>query len=186
MKRAQLIEWGIIVIALIFGFKFLEGCISLIIQFSYAFGEPDIATTLLPVILVLGLYAAGFFLVIKNSHKLAIYLAGSDSPDTNISLRIGKRSMLQVILIGICCFTILSRLADIIYFLFPAFRHEVRGNRLLDLSANSTSPDKITFVIDLIAIILAMIIIYASKNIADWMIRKNEPDELILDSSPEN
>ena len=32
MKRIQLIEWGIIAISLIFGYKFAEGMISVVIQ----------------------------------------------------------------------------------------------------------------------------------------------------------
>jgi len=187
MKRAQLIEWGIVVIALIFGYKFFESIITVFIQFFYGITSPDFGADLLRTFLIMGLYAAGFIVVIKNSHKLAVYLSGPDSPENTLPVKIGKRPMLQVILIAICAFTVISNIADIIYYLFEAFRNEVRSKGILDLyDSSNQSPGKYTFIVNCMEIVVAIIVIYSSKNIADWLIRKNEADELVFDSKPEN
>ncbi len=187
MKRAQLIEWGIIVIALIFGYKFVESIITVLVQVIYGLTSPDLATEMIRMLVIIGLYATGFLVVIKNSHKLAVYLSGPDSQENNLPVKIGKRSLLQVILIAICAFAILTHLADIIYYIFEVFRNEVRTKSLLDLHEDySGAPITYTITIKCIRVVIAIILIYASKNISDWLIRKDEADELVFDSKTEN
>ena len=74
MKRAQLIEWGIIVIALIFGYKFFEAIITLFIQLIYGFDGRLIVPDVLTALLAIGLYVVAS----KNISELLIRKSEAD------------------------------------------------------------------------------------------------------------
>jgi ABC-type enterochelin transport system permease subunit len=114
---------------------------------------------------------------------MAVYISGS-SPDESLSLKIGKRSLLRVILIGICIVTILSNIAEILLYLFEAFKEGAGRRNPYDDDMKKVSKD--VFTIAAIRTIVAFVILYFSKEISGWFIRKNEADELIFDSNPEN
>jgi len=186
MKRAQLIEWGIIVIALIFGYKFFEAIITFFIQLIYGFDGRLIVPDVLRALLAIGLYIACFAILIKNSDKIAQYMSRAADPSANeLAVKIGKRSMLQVILIAICITTILSGIADIIYYVFEMFKTGVQRRGFEDPPMNFL-PGQYVFIVKVIQLILAVIVIVASKNISELLIRKSEADELVFDSKPEN
>ncbi len=185
MRRTQLIEWGIIVIALIFGYKFFEGIISLFIQTIYLYDSGQLATGILRMVLIIGFYAVAFILLIKNSHKAAAYLSGPGTAENSLPVKISKRSLLQVILISICVFTILTNIADTIYYIFDLFRQEVQRKGMLE-NVMGSSASKYNFAVHCMEIVIALIAIYFSKNIADALIRKDEAEELAFDSKPEN
>ncbi|MBC7947096.1 MAG: hypothetical protein H7Y42_04395 [Chitinophagaceae bacterium] len=186
MKRVQLIEWGIIVIGLIFGYKFVESILSLFIQIVYGWGYPDIAADILRVLLISAVYGIALFILLRNSHRLAAYFS-QPSGDEHVAIKIGKRSLLQVILIALCLFIILTTVSDLIFYIFDAFRNEVRPRGILDIADGyNPSADKYSFVINFIKILLAIIVIYSSKRISDWLIRRDEADELVFDSTPQN
>jgi len=184
MKRSELIEWGIVVIALIFGYKFIEALLSLIIQIVYGFDRPGFTLDIFRFLPIIALYAVVFIALITRSDKIGTYFSRADNANNEIHIKIGKRSMLQVILIAICISTILSNVAEVIYYLFDAFRRDVHTRAITDQFENGdTPPSTYSFVVNLIRIVIAIIVIYFSKNIADQMIRKNEADELVFDSN---
>ena len=180
MKRTQLIEWGIITVALIFGYKFFESLFSILVQVVYDFGREDQGKFLLRLVILTGIYALAFVLMIRKSSQIAVWLNGPADNDT-LGIKISKRSLLQVILIGICAVTILSKIAEIVLYLFETFKQEVgRRHEPDDNFANSYR-----FKLAAIETIVAFVILYFSKDISNWFIRKNEVDELIFESEPE-
>jgi hypothetical protein len=187
MKRIQLIEWGIIAIALIFGYKAFEGFLSLIMQFIAIIISGDEIYPLFIAFLLSAIYFVCLVVLIRNSRTIAVYLNGPQKGEDDIHFKIGKRPLLQVILIGICSFTIITNVANVIYFIVKAFKDEAGGdagmNKYLMLTRDQTS---IPAIISAIQIVFAIIIIYYSKNIAYTLIRKNEVDELTLDSKSES
>ena len=170
MKRAELIEWGIIAITLIFGYKFLEAIITLLFQLIYGFDGRLIMADMVRIILVIGIYAAFFIILVKNCNKIATTLS--------------PRAMLQVILIAIWA-TILCNIADIIYYIFESFKNDIQRNRFLE-DNTSLLPAKYIFIVKCIQVVVALLVIYLSKNISDLLIHKNEADELVFDSKTEN
>jgi hypothetical protein len=114
MKRIQLIEYGIVVIGIIFAFKFFESVFSGLIQLFYYFQAGGGAiSVLLPTVIMIAVYGISFITIIRRSHQIALYLSGKDSKE-DLHLKIGKRPLLRVILIGICVAAILSNLAEVI------------------------------------------------------------------------
>ena len=188
MKKIQLIEWGIIAIALIFGFKFFESVFSSLVFIAYewqdGYGEANrtIIFTLVPTIV----YAVGFIVLIRQSRAIAIYLAGlaGNASNENIPLKLGKRSLLHVILIAICMASILSNIPSILIYLFETFKNEV-GRRSLPVY-DRTKVTEFAFKTAAVQVVASFVVLYFSHNISSWFIRKNEADELSFESKAEN
>jgi hypothetical protein len=180
MKRTQLIEWGLITVALIFGYKFFEYTISFLVQVLYAFGEIDLGKLALRFLLICGAYATGFFILIRKSSQLASWINGPVENDS-INIKINKQSLLQVILIGVCSATILANIAEIISYLFEIFKQEV--GRSHDPIDNKDSNH--LFKLAAIRTIIAFVVLYFSKDISNSFLRKNEADKLTFESETE-
>ncbi len=180
MKRTQLIEWGIIITGLILGYKFFVSLFNLLLQIAYEFGEDGLGRLIIRLVILTAIYAAGFVLLIRNSSQIAGWVNGPAENDT-IPIKINKRPLLHVILIAICLVTILSNIAQIVLYLFEAFKQEV--GRRHEPADNFVSNYR--FKLAAIETIIALVILYFSKDISGWFIRKNEADELTFESEPE-
>lgn len=184
MKRVQLIEYGIVIIGLIFGYKAFDSFFGAMTQVLYSFGGMGNIEFeyLLPTLLILAAYTTCFIILIRKSRSIAVYLA-SNAASEDVPFKIGKRSLLQVVLIGICAITILVNLAEILLYLYESFRNEA-GRRNLSYDESNT-PRSLSFKLAAIRSIIAGVVLYFSKDISNWFIRKNEADELTFDSTPE-
>ncbi len=180
MKRTQLIEWGIITIGLIFGYKLFEGIFSALLALFYDF-SPDRSNDLVKLTIYFLTYAVSLILLIRKSSLIAKWLNGTSEND-NIPVKISKRSLLQIILLGICIATILSNIGYILLYLFEIFKNEV--GRSHDPGNNMVS--KYRFTISALESIIAFVVLYYSKDISGWIIQKNEADELTFESDLEN
>lgn len=185
MKKIHLIEWGIIIIALIFGYHFLVNIIALLTQLVISGSMVLEVEFLLKSLLVIGLYAVIFFIPVRYADKIAAAIVNKETGDDTLTFTLGKRSLLQVILISLCVWTIFNNVADIIFFIFTAFKNEVRTKDPFELleSKNMTVASVATQVI---RVVIALIIIPYSRHISNWLINKNEPEELTFDSKPAN
>lgn len=182
MKRSQLVEYGIIVIALIAGYKFFESIFSLIVQVAYDFqGGEDVSSFVIPYLLMVIIYFSSFILLIRKSRQISAYLVKNQENEV-IHLKINKKSLLQVILIAICILTILSNITTIILYLFDTFKHEV--SKRSDLFGPNEM-EKFRFKTAAIQTIIALVIVYFSKDISHWFIKKNDTEELIFESEAE-
>jgi hypothetical protein len=180
MKRTQLIEWGIITVGLIFGYKFFEGLFSILLRILYNFGQPGLSSDLTRLSVYCGAYAVSFVLLIRKSSQIAIWINGSSQNDI-VAVKINKHSLLQVILIGICAATILSKIAEILLYLFETFKNE--AGHFHEPIDNTVS--KFRFKLAAIEAIVAFVVLYFSKDISSWFIRKNKAEELTFESETE-
>lgn len=184
MKRAQLIEYSILIIGLIFGYKFFESILSAIVQIFYSLQSGgDFVDVLLPTLLFIALYAICFVMLIKRSRQIATYIS-KDSANEIIPVKIDKRSLLYVILIGIAVVTIISNAAEIILYLFDAFKKEVGRKSMSDFDTPTDS--KYRFKTAALQTIIGLVVLYFSNDICGWFIRKTVVDKLTFDSTNEN
>lgn len=179
MKKSQFIQYGIIVAGILFGYKFFESLVTMIGQlvFEVRNGE-DIGDFLLPYLLIVILYGAAFILLIQRSGTIASYLVRNQSNE-NLAIRIGKQSLLQVVLIGAGIITIITNIPGTVSYLFAAFKKEVgNGARLEEI-------EKIGFRAAAIEIIVALTILYFHREISSWFLKKQDANELIFESEEE-
>jgi hypothetical protein len=182
MKRSQLIEYGIITIGLIFGFKFIDnlfgGLVALISSSGMGF---DLGAALVPFLSYLFLYGAALFLLVQRSGQIATFLSKNYSNEP-IPIKIDKHSLLQVILIGICMATIIPYISYLGHYFYQSFKNGA-GART---SYEAIYADKQKFTVIAIQTIIAGLILYFSKDISGWFVRKKEVDIFILDSENDN
>lgn len=179
MKRSHLIEAGLVITGLIFGYKFLEGFISLLAQ-MYVFQEYGNGnfSEFVPVLLVEALYFLALALLIRNARPLAAYLTRSQ-PDERLPLRINLRTALQLVIIGIAIAQVLSTIAPVLLYLFDRFRYAIRHNSV-DLLLSGDERNQ--FALQAIRLVLAMLTLVFYREISGWFVRRKEADELTLES----
>lgn len=184
MKRLQLIEYGIISIGLISGYKFLENVVSVIFQLAYAFsdGLVDRISLLLPVFVLLAVYGLCFVILIRKSGQIATWLQGN-TPNDHIAVQLELKTLLYIILIGIMIFSIIKHSPKIIYYLFESFKNEISSKNLFTERATSVRQDE--FVLSSIQVIFAFLAIYFARNNTGLFICKNATDALTFQSESE-
>lgn len=183
MKRSQLIEYGIIVTGLIFGYKFFESVFSLFVQIIFSFDtRGDISSFLVRYLPVLILYLIAFILLIRRSGPIAWWLT-KDQSNENISVHIGKKPLLEILLICLAIATLLSNIADIVTYLFNSFRRDVA--RRPDLPFSDNTAEKMRFRVAAIETVASLIVLYYHRQVAGWFVKKNEANELIFESAEE-
>ena len=183
MKRIQLIEYGIIVIGLIFGFKFFEAIFSGLVQLYYFIEAGGGAIrVLLPTVIMVAIYGISFITIIRRSGEIAVYLSGKNIND-DLKLKIGKRPLLRVILIGICVAAIISNLAEVVLYLVETFRDEVGRGSFYGEETGKLS--NYAFKLSAIKVIFSIVVLYFAKDISYWLVRRDEVEELTFDSEPE-
>jgi hypothetical protein len=178
MKRTQLIEYGLVIIGIIIGYKFLEGLIFLVTQL---FERPGpYSKSLINYLLFSVVYLFAFILLLRNSRRIARWLNGSAENDT-LPLKVSKESLLQVALIAICILTVLSHIAEILLYIFQSFKKEVQGNR-----GSDSDISEFRFKMAAIQSGFAIIILCFSQQVSSWFIRKDDLEKLSFDSTVEN
>jgi len=184
MKRSQLIEYGIITIGLVSGYKFLENIISVIFQLAYAFKDDliDRISLLMPPFVLLAAYGICFFILIRRSGQIATWLQG-DSPNDHLAVKIDKKTLLYIVLIGIMTFSLITHVPKIIYYLYESFKNQVSSRNLFTVTETVVS--KSQFVLSALQAIIALLAIYFARTITGWFIRSNPADELTFQSTPE-
>jgi hypothetical protein len=183
MKRTQLIEYGLIVVGIYFAYKFFESIIGALVQVFYDLQTNGDLSNLPSYFFLTALYAVGFILIIRLSKKIAISINGA-ATDDNIPIKIGKRALLQVILIAICIATVLSNMAEILLYFYEIFKKKAgRGDFY---GTDRPAINEIRFKIVAVETIIALVVLYFSKDISGWFIRKDEVDELTFDSTNES
>lgn len=174
-----MIEWGIVTIALITGFKFVTSFLSVIIQFT-VLSETQVEM-ILRLLLVTAIYFVVFWLLLRYSEKIAALISGPDNGKT-LSLAIGKRALLHVVLIAVAISIIVSDLAAVVYNIFDMINNNPDGKGLTGLfDSFGFMGTRYTFMIALIAAIFLLVF---PRRIAYAVIGKEEPDVLTFDSKP--
>ncbi len=179
MKRSQFIEWGVITLGLIIGFKFLETLSDMFVRMAYnfTFKRFNVSNSIAPMVFLMVVYAIICFLLIRNSKRIALFINGKNNDDS-IPLKIGKRSLLQLILITICIVLILTKSGEIIYYLI----NMLTINEEDDYRDSIVSGLSQRFIVPATQIVLSIIVLYFHKTISYWFIPKDQADELIFDA----
>jgi hypothetical protein len=180
MKRTKLIEYALIVIAAIFGYKFFESVFGFVIQIilSTTGNSYDLAEALTPTLIISGAYLLLFILLIRQSRRIAIYLNGNKAEDT-VPIKIGKKAALQLVLLAVCFTAILSVLPELIMYLYESLKSKKGFERYPEYFPSLSKEE---LVIKVIKLVIALIVMATSKEIANWLLKNDGKDELILEA----
>jgi hypothetical protein len=173
MNRKQLIEFGIIAIAIIMVFKAIESILSILIAVIYRFSYGPEGNTPLIVanIIFIAIYLLVFLIFIKNRNAIANFIdqkpveGGADEakPIINIS----QQELLYIVFIILAVISLISGVSGIIGYIVQSFGREVSDGikeRVIyygDFKAN------------FIKIIIASVVIIFAKPLAEFFARRN-------------
>lgn len=186
MKKLQLIEYGIILCGLIFGYNFAMTFFYFISQVAFYLNDgsgPWSFGSVLSYLLLNLLFLAALFLLIRKSREVARFLCPDHQQDT-ISTKISKQSLLEVTLIAISVITIISNGPDILGYLFKSFRKSVRSGG--DVSGYLTDVENMKLKSALVQAIMAAVLLFFHRQVSSWFIRKDEAEALIFDTETDN
>jgi hypothetical protein len=177
----QLIEFGIVAIGLISGYKFFENTIAVFFQFAYLYADEGMEKLrmLLPALIMLLIYGTGFYFLIKKNGQLASWLQW-DGPNDIISIKTDARSLLHVILLGIIMFTLISNAPKVLFYLLESIKNEVSHKILF--TETTTIISKSDFWLSLAEVVIALPVTLFARTISSWFIRTNPVDELTFQS----
>jgi hypothetical protein len=186
MKRAQLIEIGILAVALICGYKFMESLISIVITTLYqlTYGYADTWSVVIQYLLFLAIYFAGFFLLIRYNKQIAHYIDKqgqpiSDTGPETIPLSIQQNSLLFIILIALCLATLIEEVPVILLSVFNYFKKEAGGLR-------NGSVDDLNFKAAAIKFTVTLIVLFYAKSISTWFSRESTSDKPLIETNSES
>jgi hypothetical protein len=179
MKKVHLIEWGIIVIGLIFAYSAFEALFAALVSLVYSPFELD--AEILWIFIFPIIYTIFFVLLVKNAGKIAGMFQPIEDDSPPLPIKIGKRALLQVVLIAISFSILVHGLADVAIYLIKSFKDAV-GKNYYSTQLENGSVGKYQFYAALARSVFAFLIVYFSKYICELFFRKNEKDELILET----
>jgi hypothetical protein len=175
MKRVQLIEIGILSVALICGYKFFESLISTIITtlYQFTYGYPEPWTFIFQYLIFTAIYFTAFFLLIKYCKWIADYIdkkgqqpiTDAESDTINISLQ--QSSLLFIILVAVCLITLIAEIPVILISVYNYFKKEAGGLR-------RGSVDDLNFKSAAIKFIFTLIILFYARSISSWFSRQSD------------
>lgn len=187
MKRVHLIEIGILAVALICGYNFVESLISIIMaslyQFTYNFG--DAWAGLFGYFIVVIIYFVAFFVLIKFSTPIAVYIdkqgqaPGVNTEAETINISIQQGNLLFIVLVAMCLITLIAEIPTLLISVYNYFKKEAGGIRFgtaedLDFKASAI---KFTFTI---------IILFFAKPISAWFSKQSLPEKPLIETPSES
>jgi hypothetical protein len=182
MKRSQLIEIGILAVALICGYKFIESLISIVITVLYEFtyGYRDIGPAIIQYLLLLAIYFAGFFVLIRYNKQIADYIdkqaqPAADSNQEAIHLSIQQSGLLFIILIALCLTTLITEIPLILLSIYNYFKSEAVG-------LHRGSPDDVNFKAAAIKFVFTLIVLFYARSISGWLSRQLPSDKPLVET----
>jgi hypothetical protein len=134
---------------------------------------------MLPIFILIAVYAVGFVILIRKSHQIANYL-GAFSENERFPVKINKISLLHIVLIALGIIVVIENIAEVLIYAYESFRSEVGRSSFLEGRMRSVGKDRFTVVA--VQTIIAFIIIYFSKPISNWFFGNDPVEELTLES----
>lgn len=185
MKRSHLIQIAIIAVSLICGYKAIESLAGAMITILYEFSYNDFSqSVIIQYILLTAFYFGIFFLSVRYNRQIADYIdkqgqstAGSGSETVN--LLVEQRSLLFIVIVGLCLVTLITEIPTIILSIYSYFKKEVGGNPF-------GSAADIDFKNAAVKFVFTLIILLFARLISAWFSRQISPDKTVIESKNES
>ena len=173
MKKLQLVELGIIATALIMAYKMITSLLTLVTSLLFGFGTGigrNITMAILPTALFFAFYTITFFLLARNVKPLARFIWRDN--EEFLDFKLTKVAVLHVIILAICLSSFLQTIPNILQYIAIKFINVDRYGE--DLEPAELRSDKIIFWNSMIGLIISVVLLIISKNIASFF-GKEEP-----------
>jgi hypothetical protein len=179
MKRVQLVEMGILVVALVLLYQFIIAFIALVAgilfissnQMDYI-GSSFFINYAIPLLL----YFCAVYLLVSYKRPLARLLNGKANKETEVPVSFSGRELLHAANIGICIIVFLDEIPQIISSLTGNWGSEnYLGENGLEIDRGLRGAQLYS---SIIRVILTIIFAFLAKAISNlWINKKDNPDQ---------
>jgi hypothetical protein len=183
MKKVQLIEIGILAVALICGYKFFDSLISTAITtlYQFAYGAGDSFTILLQYLVVAAIYFGLFVVLIRKRTPIAKYIdsQGETAPDTvdseKLTLSLHQNNLLFIVLVSLCLITLVTETPSILIGIYNYFKREV------STVMNTAVSEDVNFKAAAIKLVVTVIILYYARQLSDWFSKSSDQNKIVAE-----
>jgi hypothetical protein len=194
MKRIQLIEIGILIVALIVGFKSIESLFSVIVLFLYQTmddGRSGGWSFIIRYLVVAIIYFAAFLFLVNKTKWLAFYMNRQSDlkPDLlteepeRINIRVQQTGLLYIGLVVLCISSIVAHLPALLIYVYDYFKEIVGGVKGY-AEPIGESKEYIEFKTAAVSIIVTIVILAFAKPLAEWFTRFSKSGSSIIENNP--
>jgi len=172
MNRRQLIEFGIIAIAIILVFKAIESILVILVAVIYRFSYGPQGNTPLIIanFIFIAIYLVVFLVFIKNRNAISNFInqtpVEGDADDAKPIINISQQELLYIVFIVLAVISLISGVSGIIEYAVQSFGREV-GQGIKE------GIDYGDFKANFIKIIIASVVIIFARPFAEFFARRN-------------
>jgi len=182
MKRIQLIEIAIIVVALVCGFKAFDSLIGIVIAtfYQFAYSYTDAGPSIIQYILLTAIYFGIFLLLVRKRKLIALYIHGqgqaadTDTEEQAINITLYQDNLLFIVIVALCLVTLITEIPAILIGIYDYFKKESSGGRY--------SAENINFKAAAIKLVVTVIILFYAKPISKWFAGTSGPGTMVATS----
>lgn len=187
MKKVQLIEIGILAVALICGYKFLDTLISTAIttvyQVAYSYG--DSLALIFQYLVLAAIYFGLFLLLIRKRTWIASYIdkQGEPGPPPNdsdkINFSLTQNNLLFIVLVSLCLITLVTEIPSILIGIYNYFKKEVSWVK------DPALQEDVNFKVAAIKLIVTVIILFYARQISNWFSKSSDQNKVVAETPNE-
>jgi hypothetical protein len=183
MKKNQLIETGILAVALICGYKFFDSLISTAITtlYQFAYGYGDAWTAILQYLILAAIYFGFFILLIRKRSVIANFIdkqgqeGSAVADDDQFPINIHQNNLLFVIIIALCLITLITEVPSIVIGIYSYFKKEVSGTD----PSGYNSVENLNFKAAAIKVVITVIVLGYAKQISHRFSKSAAKDDTV-------
>ena len=185
MRRSQLIQIAILVVALITGYKFIESIIGVFIPIIFQLGDSLTgAIGFVGRCLVIStIYGVVFLLLIKYNRSIAEYIdrqgTGKAESEEKVPLAIQPNNLLFIVIVALGLVTLIEEAPVLILSIYNYFKNEIGR-----LGARDDLND-MKFKISAITFVVAMVFLLAAKPISAWLSKQLSSEKPLIETIDE-
>jgi len=184
MKKVQLIELGILAVALVCGFQFFQEFISFFVTILFFFGtgtEGSIPRIAISSLVSITVYLLSFLLLISKSNWIATHFQKKNEVDDVVSVKIRGKELLYIILVSICLFVIIAELPGILIYLYETIKIRINTKAHYNDSM-SHDLSTIDFISSCLKLLMVLIVLYYVEKLAGFFARKQKNDDALIET----
>jgi hypothetical protein len=184
MKKVQLIEIGILAVALICGYKFFDSLVNTAITtlfYRAALGYGDSLAFIFQYLILAALYFGLFLLLVRKRTWIAGYIdkQGEPGPDPaesdKINISLSQNNLLFIVLISLCLITLVTEIPSILIGIYNYFKKEVSWVK------DPALREDIDFKVAAIKLVVTVILLYYARQISDWFTKSADQIKVVAE-----
>jgi hypothetical protein len=171
MKKVDLVQTTILIVALLLGYSAIEAVISFLSLMGYYseifYASSGMHSPILSTLLIVLFLAGSCFILIKNARRYAEAILKNETEaawDVTATVDLDRRNLIFVLLIGMGIYTLIQALPHLLLDLFGLFQNKVSYD-----AYKTKKTDSATIAIEFLKVTIGVFLIYAAPAISGFI-----------------